>query len=172
MSVEFFSSLCEVRGQLDAFWINSSNGQLNLTNVVDAGKDPFFLITDCSARFLLTAYYVSNKVTVHSVGSDGRLSDAPVQSLETAVKAHGIAIHSDDHSVYVSHTGANRIDQFRSDPHAGRLTPLNPPFVAAKPGQHPRHIGLHPLMVNYHHSVPSNLVLFPGQSSLSIRSRE
>ena len=75
---------------------------------------------------------------------DGRLSDAPVQSLTTADNAHGIAIHSDDQSVYVSHTGANRIDQFHFDPHAGRLTPFNPPFVAAKPGQNPRHIVLHP----------------------------
>lgn len=89
-------------------------------------------------------YYVGNKVTVHSVGSDGSLSDAPVQSLATADNAHGIAVHSGDQSVYVSHTGANRIDQFRFDRLSGRLTSLDPPFVVANPGQHPRHIVLHP----------------------------
>ena len=131
-------------GQLAAFRIDPSSGQLSLINVVDGGDDPAFMTIDRSGKFLLTAYYVSDKVTVHSVAVDGRLSDAPIQSVSTADNAHGIAIDSANQAVYVSHTGANRIDQFRFDPDSGHLTPLDPPFVAAKPGQHPRHIVLHP----------------------------
>jgi 6-phosphogluconolactonase len=131
-------------GQLAAFRIDSSDGQLNLIHVVEGGEDPAFLVTDRSGKFLLTAYYVSDKVTVHRVAFDGRLSDVPVQSVATADNAHGIAIDSENQSVYVSHTGANRVDQFRFDPSRGRLTPLEPPFVAAKPAQNPRHIVLHP----------------------------
>ncbi|MFO0816986.1 MAG: beta-propeller fold lactonase family protein [Pirellulales bacterium] len=131
-------------GQLAAFRIDPSRGKLRLINVVEGGEDPAFLITDRSGKFLLTAYYVSGKITVHSVASDGRLSDVPVQSVATADNAHGIAIDSENHSVYVSHTGANRVDQFRFAPGSGRLTPLEPPFVSARPGQNPRHIVLHP----------------------------
>lgn len=131
-------------GQLAAYRIDPSRGQLSLINVVEGGEDPAFLMTDRTGRYLLTAYYVSDKVTVHRVASDGRLSDAPVQSLATADNAHGIAIDSENRSVYVSHTGANRVDQFRFDPEQGQLTPLNPPYVAAKAGQNPRHIVLHP----------------------------
>jgi 6-phosphogluconolactonase len=131
-------------GQLAAFRVDPSSGQLSLINVVEGGEDPAFLISDRSGRFLLTAYYVSDKVTVHRVASDGRLSDTPVQSIATADNAHGIAIDAENRSVYVSHTGANRVDQFRFDPEQGRLTPLDPPFVAAKAGQNPRHIVLHP----------------------------
>ena len=131
-------------GQLAAFRIDPANGQLSLINVVDGGDDPAFLITDRSGKFLLTAYYVSDQVTVHSVASNGRLSEAPVHSVATADNAHGIAIDSKNQAVYVSHTGANRIDQFRFDAQAGNLTPLDPPFVTAKPGQNPRHVILHP----------------------------
>lgn len=131
-------------GQLAAFQIDPSSGQLTLNNVVDGGDDPAFLMVDRSGRYLLTAYYVSDKVTVHRILPNGRLSDAPVQSVATADNAHGIAIDSQNQSVYVSHTGANRIDQFRLDPQTGHITPLSPPFVTARPGQHPRHIVLHP----------------------------
>lgn len=131
-------------GQLASFRIDPTSGQLSLIHVVDGGEDPAFLITDRTGKFLLTAYYVSNRVTVHRIAEDGRLSAAPVQSVATADNAHGIAIDSQNQSVYVAHTGANRIDQFRFDPQTGNLTPLDPPFVAAWPGQHPRHIVLHP----------------------------
>lgn len=131
-------------GQLAAFRIDPSNGQLSLINVVDGGDDPAFLVPDRSGKFLLTAYYVSDKVTVHRIEPDGRLSTDPVQSVSTADNAHGIAIDSENRSVYVSHTGANRIDQFRIDAQSGHLTPLDPPFVAAKAAQNPRHIVLHP----------------------------
>jgi 6-phosphogluconolactonase len=131
-------------GQLAAFRIDPSHGQLSLINVVEGGEDPAFLIPDRSGKFLLTAYYVSDKVTVHSIASDGRLSDSPVHAVATADNAHGIAIDSENQSVYVSHTGANRVDQFRFASGQGRLTPLEPPFVLAKPGQNPRHIVLHP----------------------------
>ncbi|MEZ6035290.1 MAG: beta-propeller fold lactonase family protein [Planctomycetaceae bacterium] len=131
-------------GQLAAYRIDSANGTLTLINTVDGGDDPAFLVTDRSGKFLLTAYYVSNKVTVHQIASSGRISESPVQSLATAANAHGIAIDSKNETVYVSHTGANRIYQFSFDAATGRLTPLDPPFVSAKAGQHPRHIVLHP----------------------------
>ncbi len=131
-------------GQLAAYQIDPTNGLLRLINTVDGGADPAFLIPDRSGRFLLTAYYVDNKVTVHSISDDGRLSNVPVCSVSTADNAHGIAIDSQNKSVYVSHTGANRIDQFRLHAETGHLTPLNPPFTMAEPGQNPRHVVLHP----------------------------
>lgn len=131
-------------GQLAAFRIDSSTGKLHLINVVEGGEDPAFLVPDRTGQFLLTAYYVSNKVTVHRIDAEGRLSDNPVCSLPTAANAHGVAIDSKNESVYVSHTGANRIDQFGFDQETGVLTPLDPPFVTANAIQNPRHIVTHP----------------------------
>ena len=131
-------------GQLAAFRVDATTGKLILINVVEGGEDPAFLMPDRTGRFLLTAYYVSNKVTVHGVDTDGRLSEKPVCSLPTAANAHGVAIDSKNQSVYVSHTGASRIDQFKFDQETGILTPLDPPFVTANSIQNPRHIVMHP----------------------------
>ena len=131
-------------GQLAAFRVDATTGKLILINVVEGGEDPAFLVPDRTGRFLLTAYYVSNKVTVHGVDTDGRLSEKPVCSLPTAANAHGVAIDSKNQSVYVSHTGASRIDQFKFDQETGILTPLDPPFVTANSIQNPRHIVMHP----------------------------
>lgn len=131
-------------GQLASWRIAADSGQLTLISIVDGGDDPAFLTTDRTGQFLLTAYYVSNKVTVHQIDSDGRLSQMPVCSVDTAQNAHGLAIDSRNQSVYVSHTGANRIDQFDFHPDDGRLSPKTPTFVTAAVGQNPRHLVLHP----------------------------
>lgn len=131
-------------GQLAAFRIDPMTGQLTLLNTTSGGDDPAFLKLDRTGRYLLTAYYVSDKVTVHSVSSEGQLSERPVQTVFTARNAHGIAFDSQNQSVYVSHTGGNRIDQFRFLVNEGRLQPLEMPFLTANEGENPRHVVLHP----------------------------
>ena len=131
-------------GQLASFRIDPDTGALKLLNLVEGGPDPAYLLPDHTGTFLLSAYYVDNKVSVHRIGKDGSLSAKPVQSLPTAANAHGIALDSNNQMVFVPHTGANRTYQYRFDPRSGRLTASDPPFVEARPDEHPRHIALHP----------------------------
>ena len=92
----------------------------------------------------MSAYYQANKVAVHTIGDDGAISDVPIQSIPTAEKAHGIAIDSTNSIAFVSHTGANRVYQFRFDARSGRLSLNDTPFADTPPGDQPRHIALHP----------------------------
>lgn len=131
-------------GQLASFRIESDSGRLTLLNAVAGGEDPAYLLPDHTGRFLLSAYYAADKVCVHRIAADGSLSTAPLQTLATADKAHGFALDSKNGIAFVPHTGANRTHQFRFDAKSGRLTPSSPPFVDAKPNEHPRHIALHP----------------------------
>ena len=131
-------------GQLASFRINPANGRLTALSVVAGGEDPAFMQPDSSGRFLISAYYISNKVTVHRLDREGRISNQPLQTIPTAEKAHGVAIDSKDRYVFVPHTGGNRIHQFAFDAARGRLTALDPPFVARPRGEHPRHIVMHP----------------------------
>lgn len=131
-------------GQLAAFSINFDSGKLRLINVVDGGDDPAFLAADRSGKYLLSAYYASNKVCVHGLASNGAISERPIQTVSTAEKAHGIAFDSQQRCVFVPHTGANRVYQFRFDNSNGRLSASTPPFVSARDGDHPRHIVMHP----------------------------
>ena len=131
-------------GQLAAYRIGFDDGRLELVNMVDAGDDPAFLLPDKTGQFLLSAYYVSDKVCVHRLGKAGAISSQPLQTVLTADKAHGIAFDSRQRFAFVTHTGANRIYQFQFDSASGELSASQPPFVSTPRTDHPRHIVMHP----------------------------
>jgi 6-phosphogluconolactonase len=66
-------------GKLAAFRIGRTGG-LTLLNTVPAGADPAYLSTDKRGRFLLCAYYIAGKVTVHAIAADGSLGREPRQT--------------------------------------------------------------------------------------------
>lgn len=131
-------------GQLASFRIDSANGCLVPISVVPGGADPAYLLNDCTGRFLITAYYQANKVTVHAVGPDGTINQTPLQTISTAEKAHGIAVDSSNRMVFVSHTGGNSIFQFHFNANTGYLKASRPAFARTPDEDHPRHITLHP----------------------------
>lgn len=132
-------------GKLASFTIDPQRGTLTPVSVVDAGPDPAQISTDRSGTFLLTAYYVAAKVSVHRIGSDGKLQMPPVQELPTADKAHAIVPDLRNQFVYVPHTGPNMIFQFRFDPQSGKLSPLDPDRQTTAPPSGPRHLVFHPV---------------------------
>jgi hypothetical protein len=54
----------------------------------DAGIDPAHLWTDKAGRFLLAAYYVAAKLTVHAIEESGELRPEPVQSVPRKGSRH------------------------------------------------------------------------------------
>ena len=130
-------------GQLASFRINTRTGRLAPISVVDGGADPAYLLPDHTGKFLLSAYYVASKVTVHRL-SNGEISKEPLQTIPTAEKAHGFVLDSKNRVAFVPHTGANRIYQFSFDGSRGRLAASVPPFISTPEKDHPRHIALHP----------------------------
>jgi 6-phosphogluconolactonase len=138
-----FASL-RPEGKLASFRIDPKSGGLTLVNVVPAGADPAHLSTDRNGRFLLTAYYVAAKVTVHRIGPNGALSEKPVQSVPTADKAHAIVPDPSNKFVFVPHTGPNVIFQFALDAATGRLRPGAVPRLFTPKGTGPRHLAFHP----------------------------
>ena len=118
--------------------------QPELLSDVPAGEDPAYVAFDREERFLFTAYYVSNKVTVHKIDSTGHLSAEPVQSLATDRCAHGVQVDRSNRFVFVPHTAANAIYQFRFDAQRGQLVPNHPPVLQRPPHTGPRHLVFHP----------------------------
>ena len=121
---------CSLRqaGGLASFRIEK-NGDLKLVSSIEAGADPAYLSTDRTGQFLLTAYYVAAKVTVHRIGKDGSLSEKPLQEIPTDEKAHAILPDATNKFVFVPHTGPNAIYSFRFDEKTGRLSPLKPLII-------------------------------------------
>jgi 6-phosphogluconolactonase (cycloisomerase 2 family)/sugar lactone lactonase YvrE len=130
-------------GQLASFRIEP-DGSLKPVSVVDGGEDPAYLLADHTGRFLLSAYYAADKVTVHTLSPDGTIGKTALQTILTADKAHGFAVDSENRFAFVPHTGANRIYQFYFNERTGRLTASHTPSVTTPDEDHPRHIALHP----------------------------
>jgi len=111
-----------------------------------------FLRLSPTGRHLLAAYHDAGKVGVYGVLEYG-LTPEPVDLRATGPKPHAIGFDRTGGYVFVPGTDSNRVDQFSFDELAGRLTPLEPPFVAGplRAGvQAPRHYAQHPkLPVGY-----------------------
>ena len=131
-------------GELAGYRIDSATGGLTLISSVAGGDDPAYLAPDRTGRYLAAAYYQANKVTVHRILPDGRLSDHPIQTTATAQRAHGIGFTSDNSLMLVPHTGANRIYVFGFDVRTGLLAAGTPPYLSTPAANEPRHIVLHP----------------------------
>ena len=131
-------------GMLAAFRIDAGTGKLTHLNTVPAGPDPAHLSTDATGRYLLAAYYVDAKVTVHAIGQDGTLGEKPLQSLPTADKAHAVVPDPSNRFVLVPHTGPDAIFQFVFEAKTGRLSANEPAKLVTPKGTGPRHIVFHP----------------------------
>jgi 6-phosphogluconolactonase len=131
-------------GKLASFRMDSATGRLTHLNTVPAGADPAHIATDRSGRYLLAAYYVAAKVTVHTIGKDGKLSEKPLQSIPTADKAHAIVPDPSNRFVFVPHTGPDVIFQFTFDARTGRLSANEPAKLGTPKGTGPRHLVFHP----------------------------
>jgi 6-phosphogluconolactonase len=143
-SKRFLFASIRSAGKLASFRIDALTGKLAHVNTVAAGPDPAHLSIDHTGRYLLTAYYVAGKVTVHRIGKDGALGEKPLQSIPTADKAHAIVPDSSNRFVLVPHTGPDVIFQFTFDAKAGRLSASTPAKLSTPKGSGPRHLAWHP----------------------------
>lgn len=122
------------------------DGTLSLLGTADIGGSAPYLSRDRSGRWLLAAYYVDGKVSVHRIGADGAVVGGAVQEIRTGANAHSIMTDPSNRFALVPHTGANAIEQFRFDAETGRLSPNTPPRVEAGVGRGPRHHRYHPTL--------------------------
>ncbi len=118
--------------------------KLTHLQTVNIESKPSYLRITPSGQFLLASYYASAQVTVHRMVGEGRLSDAPLQTLAVAPHAHCVTCDPSGKFVFVSHTSVSRISQFRMDDKTGQLTANNPSVLQRAEGVAPRHLWFHP----------------------------
>jgi len=146
-------------GRLASCRIDKASGSLTPLGEVPAGDDPAHISVDPSGQYLLTAYYVAAKVTVHAVRPDGSLSALPVQEQVTADKAHAIVFDPAGRFAHVPHTGPSQVFQFRWQSGAMPLSPLEPNYLQRPDRSGPRHVAWHPrLPVAYINNEQGNSV--------------
>jgi 6-phosphogluconolactonase len=125
------------------FAIDSKTGKLKLVGPGPLADSMAYIVTDRSGKFLLSASYGGNKVTVNPIGPDGVVQPA-LQSMATQPNAH--CILTDPSNRYVLHTslGGDLVYQEKFDAKTGKLTPNDPPSVSVKAKAGARHLVFSP----------------------------
>jgi 6-phosphogluconolactonase len=127
-----------------AFAIDRSTGIPEPIGAAPLVDTTAYLSTDRTGRYLFSASYAGNKVSIHAIGPDG-LVGAALQVMETEPKAHCIV--TDPSNRFVLHTslGGDRIYQERFDAGRGSMAPNTPPALTARAKSGPRFIVFSPV---------------------------
>jgi 6-phosphogluconolactonase len=125
------------------FAIDPKSGRLDYVGHGPLADNICFISTDKTGRFLLSASYHGNKLTVNPIGADGIVGE-PQQVIDTDVKSHSILVDVNNRFALSACLGGDIFYQWRFDAQSGRLTPNDPPFVSVKQHSGPRHFIFHP----------------------------
>jgi 6-phosphogluconolactonase len=125
------------------FSLDARTGKLTLVGPGPLADSMAYIITDRSGKFLLSASYGGNKVTVNPIGPDGMVQPAQ-QIMPTQPNAH--CILPDPSNRYVLHTslGGDLVYQEKFDAKTGQLTPNDPPSISIKAKAGARHLVFSP----------------------------
>jgi 6-phosphogluconolactonase len=125
------------------FSLDARTGKLTLVGPGPLADSMAYIITDRSGKFLLSASYGGNKVTVNPIGPDGMVQPAQ-QIMPTQPNAH--CILPDPSNRYVLHTslGGDLVYQDKFDVKTGQLTPNDPPSISIKAKAGARHLAFSP----------------------------
>jgi 6-phosphogluconolactonase len=103
-----------------------------------------YIVTDRSGRFLLSASYPGNKLTINPINAQGLVQPSTTQIIGDRPKAHCILVDAANKHVYATSLGADTIMEWKFDASAGTLSRIGPGIIQTKPGAGPRHLALHP----------------------------
>ncbi|HEX3997534.1 MAG TPA: lactonase family protein [Pirellulales bacterium] len=142
-------------GSVSAFSRDPATGALSPLNQQSSGGEaPCHLVVDHTGKNLIVANYTGGSVEVLPIEADGRLgrpsdfvqhrgADANPARQKKA-HAHGVAMSPDNRFALVADLGLDRVFVYRFDAEHGKISPNDPPWLAAAAGAGPRHLAFHP----------------------------
>ncbi len=125
------------------FNIDRKTGKLSLVGSGPLADSMAYVWADRSGKYLLSASYGGNKVTVNPIGPNG-VVQAAQQIVTTEPNAHCIVTDPTNHYVLHTSLGGDVIYQEKFDAATGKLTPNDPPTVSVKAKAGPRHLVFSP----------------------------
>ena len=155
------------------FTIDAKTGKLTPLRPGPLADSMAYVATDRSGKFLLSASYGGNKVTVNPIGPDGVVQPAQ-QIMTTQPNAHCIV--ADPSNRYVLHTslGGDLVYQDKFDAKTGKLTPNDPPSVSVKAKAGPRHLVFSPgkKFVYLLNELDASIYVFPWDAKTGTLGKE
>jgi 6-phosphogluconolactonase (cycloisomerase 2 family) len=144
--------------EVSAYAIDKQSGHITALNRQSCGgKNGVHLSIDPTGRWIVTANYSAGSVGVVPIEKDGTLgprSDlatlpgepGPDRKQQASSHPHDVVFDPSGRFIAVPDKGLDRVFVFRLDAASGKLTPNDPPSVATRAGDGPRHIAFHPQM--------------------------
>ncbi|MCP9267970.1 6-phosphogluconolactonase [Xenorhabdus sp. XENO-1] len=119
-----------------------SDGQLEQQAIAPLPGSPTHISTDRAGRFLYSASYGFNKLSVHPIDENG-IAKAPVQIVEGLQAPHSANIDRDNRQLLVPCLKEDHIRIFNLD-EQGYLTENRADEISTVAGAGPRHMAFHP----------------------------
>jgi 6-phosphogluconolactonase len=129
---------------VSSFAINGSTGRLTHLATTPLQYSMAYIVTDRTGRYLLSASYPGNKLTINPIDNKGIVAEKTTQIIPDRPKAHCILVDQSNKYCYATSLGSDIIMEWKFDPAAGTLSPNGPGEVHTKPGAGPRHMAFHP----------------------------
>jgi 6-phosphogluconolactonase len=144
-----------------SFAIDRTTGRLSHVATAPLQDSMAYIVTDRTGRFLLSASYPGNKLTINPIEANGHVVEKTTQIVPDRPKSHCILVDAANKYVYATSLGADMIMQWKFDPASGTLSPNTgwrstsgadrsyvisptPAEIHTKAGAGPRRMALHP----------------------------
>ena len=129
---------------VSSFAINPVTGRLTPLTTTPLQDSMVYIVTDRTGRYLLSASYPGNKLTINPIEENGHVVEKTTQIILNKPKSHCILVDQTNKYCYATSLGADIIMEWKFDPATGTLSPNGPGEVHTKQGAGPRHMALHP----------------------------
>ena len=129
---------------VSTFALDRATGRLTHLGTTPLADSMAYIVTDRTGRYLLSASYPGNKLTINPIDDKGVVVEKTTQIIPDRAKAHCILVDAANKHVYATSLGADTVMEWKFDPTTGTLSSIGPGIIPAKPGAGPRHLALHP----------------------------
>ena len=129
---------------VSSFAIDRTSGRLTHLASTPLQDSMAYIVTDRTGRYLLSASYPGNKLTINPIDDQGHIVEKTTQIIPNRPKSHCILVDATNKYCYATSLGSDIIMEWKFDPATGTLSPNGPGEVHTKPGAGPRHMALHP----------------------------
>ncbi|MDB5518292.1 MAG: 6-phosphogluconolactonase [Tardiphaga sp.] len=155
------------------FAIDAKTGKLTKVGPGPLADSMAYIVTDRTGKFLLSASYGGNKVTVNPIGAKNIVEPAQ-QTMATEPNAHCIVTDPTNHYVLHTSLGGDVIYQEKFDAKTGKLTPNDPPTVSVKAKAGPRHLVFSPnkKFVYLVNELDASIYVFPWDAKTGTLKKE
>ncbi len=141
-------------GYVTAFSFDSKSAAMTrLNDQPSGGDDPCYVSIDKTGHWAIVANYSSGSFSVLPIRTDGSLGKPNTifhhgigfnKERQAGPHVHSTVLSPDNHYLYVSDLGLDKVMIYHFDEATGELKPTIPGFGATEPGSGPRHFIFHP----------------------------